>query len=239
MPRILVERFVGRARDFHARDMPNDHDVHIWWFEPVSETLVLGSTQAESLVDQEACLANEVEVVQRRSGGGLVLLSRSGTLWLDVVLPVIHPLWDRDVTSSSFWVGEAWMKALDTCGAPALVQHRARLERNPVSDLICFAGKGPGEVFLVGDGLGSIGAKVVGISQRRTRLQARFQTAVSLQWQPTRLLGLLHDPKPDLDDILDAGSTLDLDGERLIEVMTKCLVDVLSRHGDVDETWTF
>lgn len=237
MPRIVVERLVGRARDFHDRDLPDDRDVHIWWFEPESEALVLGSTQVESLVDREACLRNEVEVVHRRSGGGLVLLSRSGTLWLDVVIPADHPLWDRDITSSSFWVGETWMKALEMCGAPALVQNRSRLERSPVSDLICFAGRGPGEVFLVGDGLGSFGPKVVGISQRRTRLHARFQTAVSLQWQPSRLLALLHDPKPAVDDILEAGSTLELDRERLIEVMTTCLVDVLGRQDDAEETW--
>jgi lipoate-protein ligase A len=50
---------------------------------------------------------------------------------------------------------------------------------------VCFAGVGPGEVLI-----GS--RKVVGISQRRTRGAALFQTAALLTWDPAALLALLH-----------------------------------------------
>ena len=48
------------------------------------------------------------------------------------------------------------------------------------SHAICFAGVGPGEVLIDG-------AKVVGISQRRTRAGARFQCAVLRTWDPAEL----------------------------------------------------
>jgi hypothetical protein len=60
------------------------------------------------------------------------------------------------------------------------------MERGAWGQLVCFAGLGPGEVTA---GLG--GAKVVGISQRRTRAGARFQCAVPLAWDPGRLAALL------------------------------------------------
>jgi lipoate-protein ligase A len=52
------------------------------------------------------------------------------------------------------------------------------------SGRICFAGLGPGEVTVNG-------RKVVGVSQRRTRKGALFQTAALLRWDPGRLVDLL------------------------------------------------
>lgn len=220
---VDVEVATGRAGEFHSRPLPDDRTAHLWWFEPEVDAIVLGSTQDERVIDVEACRRHGVEIVKRRSGGGVVLLTKAGTLWLDVVVPVGHPLWDRDITTSAFWLGEAWIAALEASGVGDLVQHRAGLERTPVSDLICFAGRGPGEVFL------SSGAKVVGISQRRTRTHARFQCAVSVAWEPARLLGLLCQPRPDLADIAEAGSTIDVDCARLTETASTILVDRLSR----------
>ena len=53
-----------------------------------------------------------------------------------------------------------------------------------LGNVACFAAVGPGEV-VVGD------AKVVGISQRRTRELARFQTVAYLDWEAAELLDLL------------------------------------------------
>jgi hypothetical protein len=50
--------------------------------------------------------------------------------------------------------------------------------------VVCFGGTGPGEV-VVG------GAKVVGLSQRRTRDGARFQCSVPLAWDAGRHAELL------------------------------------------------
>lgn len=226
---IVIETFTGRTEEFHGREVPLDSAVRLWWFEPTHDALVLGSTQHESVVDVAACQARGVDIVRRRSGGGLVLLTAAGTLWLDVVLPVEHPLWDRDVTTSSFWLGEVWIAALAAVGVSPVVQHRSGLIRSPLSDLICFAGRGPGEVFDVS------GSKVVGISQRRTRHHARFQCALSLEWEPQRLFELLAPEcrKQGLSsaaDIERAGSSLDVDRQRLVEVMTDLLVRRLSEN---------
>lgn len=221
MQSVRVEEFVGRAGDFHARELPDDRAVHVWWFETDVEAIVLGSTQSDAVIDAEMCRRSGVDIVRRRSGGGVVHLTKSGIAWLDVVIPVEHPLWDRDVTTSSFWLGEAWIEALSSFGIEGLHQHRDRLERSVTSDLVCFAGKGPGEVFL------DDGAKVVGISQRRTRSHARFQCAVSLKWDPVRLLELLNEPKPDLADLLNAGSSISVDREQLIARTTASVIERL------------
>jgi hypothetical protein len=53
-----------------------------------------------------------------------------------------------------------------------------------LGDLVCFAGRGPGEVFH-GD------AKVVGLSQWRAREGALFSSCAYLRWDPTPLLALV------------------------------------------------
>ena len=80
-----------------------------------------------------------------------------------------------------------------------------RLGRSPWSDVVCFAGLGPGEVR------NQAGAKVVGMSQRRTREAARFQCAALARWDPKALVDLL------------AG---DLDGAELTEVAAGVGVDL-------------
>ena len=141
--------------------------------------LVLGSTQRPAEVaDAEACARAGVEVVSRRSGGGVVLVEPGGVAWIDVWLPRGDPLWDDDVGRSGFWLGEAWSQVV---GGEV---HRGRLEAGRWGSLVCFAGRGPGEVFVDG-------AKAVGVAQRRTREGARFQCAVPLRWDAGRLASLL------------------------------------------------
>jgi lipoate-protein ligase A len=79
-------------------------------------------------------------------------------------------------------VGAWWQRALAALGVDTEV-HRGAMVRNRWSSVICFAGIGPGEV-LAG------GRKVVGVSQRRTRSMARFQTAALLHWRPALLAAL-------------------------------------------------
>ena len=72
----------------------------------------------------------------------------------------------------------------------------------PWSKLVCFAGLGPGEV--------SVGErKAVGISQRRTRVAARFQCALYHRWDPAALVAVLADPRPSADEL--AGSVAEID----------------------------
>jgi len=166
-----VHRLTGTATELHHRDLPAARGV--WILEAVQPALVLGSTQP--MLD-----VNDVEVVRRRSGGGAVFVEPGGTLWVDVVVPRGDELWEDDIGRSTYWLGDAWARA---CGPDATV-HRGAIVRTPWSDRVCFAGLGPGEVTIGG-------AKVVGISQRRTRESARFQCVAYEQWNPDPLHELL------------------------------------------------
>ena len=147
--------------------------------------LVLGSGQPDSDVDDGAAAAAGVEIVRRRSGGGAVLVAPGGLLWVDLVIPTGDALWQADVGRASWWVGATWASALQNAiGAQADVW-RGAMRRSSWSALVCFAGLGPGEVCIDGQ-------KVVGVSQRRTRTAALFQTAALLQWDPAALVTLLR-----------------------------------------------
>jgi lipoate-protein ligase A len=124
-------------------------------------------------------------VARRRSGGGAVFVEPFGLVWVDLILPAGDSLWDPDIGRASWWVGSAWANAVDRAGAGPAVVWRRPMRSSAWSRRVCFAGLGPGEV-LVGD------RKVVGVSQRRTREGALFQTAALLRWNPADLLGLLR-----------------------------------------------
>jgi len=157
----------------------------LWVFEVERPTVVLGSRQAMVTLP-------EVDVVRRRSGGGAVYLEPGGALWVDVVVPRGDEWWDDDVGRAAHWLGAAWAAAI---GGAAVV-HRGPMVTTEWSDLICFAGLGPGEVTVDG-------RKVVGISQRRTRDAARFQCVTYERWDPHPLVELLH-VEADLD-VVGAG----------------------------------
>jgi lipoate---protein ligase len=158
---------------------------HLWLLEASSPALVLGSTQPDADANAAACAAAGVEVARRRSGGGAVLVGAEECVWIDVLVPRDDPLWHDDVGRASWWLGDAWMTALAASGVDGCRVHHGGLVPSAWSKVVCFAGLGPGEV------VDDAGAKVVGISQRRTRSMARFQCAVPLRWEPERLSGLL------------------------------------------------
>jgi hypothetical protein len=72
-----VERAQGSAAAFHEREMVDPVERSVWVFSVSRPALVLGSTQALTVVDAPAAAAGGVEVVRRRSGGGAV---RAGLL---------------------------------------------------------------------------------------------------------------------------------------------------------------
>jgi lipoate-protein ligase A len=146
--------------------------------------IVLGSTQSDDIVNHERAARDGVEIVRRSSGGGAVLVGPNAQVWLEVWVPRADPLWDDDVIRSSWWLGDTWVRALEGLGAPALSVHRGRAVPSEWSDVVCFAGVGPGEV-MAGH------AKVVGVSQRRTRQGARLHSMALLSWEPASWLGLL------------------------------------------------
>jgi lipoate-protein ligase A len=192
MTTYAVETFTGGAAEFHGRDIGSDPAPAVWVFAVTAPALVLGSKQRDGgIASEEACAAAGVEVVRRRSGGGAVLLEPGGSAWFDVVVPVaqLHAggVGD-DVTASMTWLGWHVATALADLGVPADV-HRGAMSCTTWCPLICFAGVGPGEVL-------TDGAKLVGISQRRSRAGARFQCAVHTRWSPSALVPLLTTPVP-------------------------------------------
>jgi len=183
----------GDAGTFHATDPVAARSAT---FHTVARpTLVVGSTQAASTVDLATAARLGVEVVRRRSGGGGVLLVPGEFVWLDLVIPAGDPLWSDDVGAAMVWVGEVWERALQSLGhGDNLSVHRGPLIPSQWSATVCWAGVGTGEVLR-----GS--AKLVGISQRRTRTWARFQSMCHLQWQPALMAALVAGPGPAVADL--------------------------------------
>lgn len=202
----MIERSRGTAAEFHERELPDDGQVHAWWFEVQAPALVLGSAQRDDVVDRAACERVGVEVVRRRSGGGAVLLVPGLVVWLDLVLPADHPRWDADVGRAAWWVGDLWVDVLGRLGVPDAAAHRGPLQSSPWSRLVCHAGLGPGEVT-------AQGVKLVGISQRRTRHAARFQCSLQLRDVTDALVALLS------PDALDGLDPHDLAGIGSLEAM--------------------
>jgi len=169
------------ASEQHGRDLPAERSV--WNIDVIHPAIVLGSRQTETELDLGACSNANVEIVRRRSGGGMVFLSPGNQVWLDVVIPKNDPLWIDDVGRASWWLGDVWLaaiKSLATTDVFTTQVHRENLVIGEHGHLVCFSGIGPGEVI----GVDSEGkrSKIVGISQRRTQVAARFQCTVYLQW---------------------------------------------------------
>ena len=177
----------GRARDL--LDAPASADAAAWeptvrFLDCEDRAVVLGSTQRESDIDPDAAKAAGIEILRRRSGGGAVLVGPGLVIWVDVIVPAGDVLWTADIGRAFWWLGDVWAATLAAAGMAGAQVWRGALVRNRWSDRICFAGLGPGEVTVGG-------AKVVGLSQRRTRAGAHFQCAVAVTWRPGDLLALL------------------------------------------------
>jgi len=152
--------------------------------EVAGPTLVLGSTQPAELVGVPAMRERGVELARRRGGGGAVYLGPGAQLWLDAWIPRDDPLWVADVSAAAEWVGAWWMQTLAGVGQHGFEVHRGRSVPGDLGDLVCFAGRGPGEVF-------HAGSKVVGLSQWRAREGALFSSCAYAHWDPESLLALV------------------------------------------------
>jgi lipoate---protein ligase len=196
-----VERRAGAASDLHAPwpdETSRSRRLVAICTPTAPTTLVLGSAQHLA-----AASSDEVAVVHRPSGGGAVLVAPDAQVWVDVWIPRSDPLWDDDVVTSSFWLGETWRNALMALGVRDLDVHEGRLVRTSLSDLVCFAGVGPGE-------LSWKGRKLVGISQRRNRHGARFQSVSPLEPQGEAMLKFFDlDPleREQMESTLSKGTT--------------------------------
>jgi lipoate-protein ligase A len=212
---VSVRRSVGSAGEFHHRPIVTADAVELWSFTVDRPTIVLGSHQDRDTLDVAACASHGVDVARRRSGGGIVLLEPGAIHWIDVVVTPRSPWWTDDVVSALVRCGHAWLDALSSLRvAGAARVHEGRLVRDRVSDLVCFAGLGAGEV------VDAAGAKLLGLSQRRTRDGARLQGAIHRRWNP----GLVHDLlSPGLVTAAELAAisvaTVDVDGDDLLSAL--------------------
>lgn len=187
---MTVYRLVRRrstAAVFHALDIPEPPRPEVWMHEVLRPALVLGSTQPEAAADGAACERAGVEVVRRRSGGGAVLLVPGSVVWVDLILPANTPGWADDVHGPMVWLGEQLAAVFESAGVTGGEVHRGGLVSTEWSRLVCFDGVGPGELT-VGE------AKLVGISQRRTRTAARLQACWYTDYDVALLASLLTPP---------------------------------------------
>jgi lipoate-protein ligase A len=195
--------------------------------DAANPALVLGSAQRLSDVDAVAARRAGVEVVRRRSGGAAVLVGPGQVLWVDLIIRAGDPLWDPDVSRAAWWVGEAWAGAIEAASLGPCTVWKSAMKSSRWSGQVCFAGIGPGEV-LVGE------QKVVGLSQRRTRQAALFQSAALLAWEPASTVELL-----DLDEGDAAAAVASLSqsagalGADQAEALLEGLLGALRRHGPV------
>jgi lipoate-protein ligase A len=155
-------------------------------------TLVLGASQSPELLDRPKL--GSMALRRRRGGGGLVLL-RPDDLWVDWWIPADDPRWSGDVRASSLRVGSWWREVLRDHVVGEVAMHEGSLEGEPRYRIVCFAGRGPGEVFVNG-------RKAVGLAQWRVR-EGIFATSVLHASPSIAVVAMLADPPPGLSDALD------------------------------------
>jgi len=153
--------------------------------------VVLGSGQ--TLDDLRARGAGQV--VRRRRGGGGVVLIQPGDLWIDWWIPPADERWTGDVRASAIAAGRWWRDALARSVEGAVEVHEGALEGATAHRAACFAGRGPGEVFVNG-------RKAVGVAQWRVR-EGTLVTSVLPARPSAALVDLLAEAPPGLAAALD------------------------------------
>lgn len=183
---MQVVQHQGSAKELHALALPVSADEQLWVLRPSAPALVMGSAQSETDFDLDALARDRIALAPRRSGGGAVFIEPAGTVWVDVLAPRGSRYWSDDLGDTFLRVGERWQAALRQRGVDSEIV-RESPDRSPQARLACWAGVGWGEVTVDG-------AKIVGLSMRRTRWGARIQGMAvidaSADRAPTWLLGL-------------------------------------------------
>ena len=140
-------------------------------------------------------------------------------VWMDAWIPRDDALWDHDVSRAAEWVGAWWTAALEELGARDLAVHTGRSVPGELGELVCFAGRGPGEVL-------HAGRKVVGLSQWRSREGALFSSCAYRRWDPVALMQLL-----DVDDTERASLVAELGAAAVGVGELEAALDDLDRVG--------
>jgi lipoate-protein ligase A len=170
----------------------SESEATMYVVRPDRATLVLGSAQSIDLLDAER--SNEVALRRRRGGGGLVLL-RPDDLWIDWWIPADDERWRGDVHASSRMAGQWWADVLTPLVRGEVTVHDGPLEGDPAFRLVCFAGRGPGEVFVDE-------VKAVGVTQWRVR-EGTFLSTVMHAHGSRDVLRYLKDVPAGLEEALN------------------------------------
>ncbi len=164
----------GSASEFHRRPLSPDPLSPMVWIHRIERpAFVLGSAQSLDLLVHPYPL--DIEICQRRSGGGMVYIDPESSCWIDIILPRGHSQWHDDISKAFHWVGELWAATLADLGVAGCQVHKGPAKEPEHGRALCFAGLGAGEVTIDD-------RKVVGLSQRRVRSGARFQCLVLGRW---------------------------------------------------------
>jgi lipoate-protein ligase A len=166
------------------------------WYTPSAPALVLGLAlrqRADEVVDRARCLAAGVEVLERRAGGGAVLVD-DGMVCCSVCVALPDARVGDDLTESYRWLGEqfgAWLglRRVDVAEARADVA-ALKARSDPLGRVlrdVCYGALSPHEV------VNDHAAKVVGLAQIRRRHAALYQAGILLRDQ-SALADLLRVP---------------------------------------------
>ena len=160
------------------------------WYVAKQPALILGNGQRPEAADLEAARAAGVQVYRRTSGGTAVLLDEDAVN-MEIALPPGHPLATGDVVRDYQWIGEVWVRALETLGISGVraipleeVRGLPPLAKDDPLRLACYGTLSPYEV-VAGQ------RKAVGLSQVRRRGGTLYQMSTYLRWRPERLAALL------------------------------------------------
>jgi lipoate-protein ligase A len=205
-----VNEVVNELYDYSALRSLNEPTAFVP--ELTQSVVVLGGSQSSDVL--EPARSSELALRRRRGGGGLVLL-QPGDVWVDWWIPADDERWSKDVHVSSIRCGAIWRDVLAPLVQEEVTVHEGPLEGDVAHRVVCFAGKGPGEVFVGG-------RKAVGVTQWRVR-EGIFLSTVLHAHDSHDVLALLRTVPPGLAEALDHQvlSSLGVDPDQLTDGLTR------------------
>ena len=98
-----------------------------------------------------------IEVIRRRSGGGIVLVDPHRSLWIDIEIGADDSRYVAEPLGMMAQVGRWWLAALVSldCAFPGIWQFVGQTGSDSDGELVCFAGRSHGELMVEQSKLGS------------------------------------------------------------------------------------